>query len=139
MGPKTLLYLPLTVRWASDWAMHCIQAQWSIVRGPATRLMMILGKTQVIFAATEKCDEEAYQILGIKHDATVEEITRAHRSLHPDQGGSTYLAAQINRAKEVFSQASLRQRSNLAAGAWIIIARNRVTEGRVVWRKFACV
>ena len=47
---------------------------------------------------------EAREILGVKADASREEIIKAHRRMmqkvHPDRGGTDYLAAQLNQAKD---------------------------------------
>jgi len=47
---------------------------------------------------------QAREILGVKANASKEEIIRAHKHMmqkvHPDRGGSDFLAAQINQAKD---------------------------------------
>lgn len=49
--------------------------------------------------------EQAREILGVDEGATRKQVIDAYkeliRKIHPDQGGSDYLAAQVNRAKEI--------------------------------------
>jgi DnaJ domain len=64
-------------------------------------------KTQSSGTATMSRDE-AFAVLGLKPDATQDDIKNAHRRLmkefHPDRGGSDYLAAKINQAKDLLAQ-----------------------------------
>jgi hypothetical protein len=74
----------------AGWREH---AQGDAAAGPRSR------------SSGKMTEEEAYQILGLQHGASADDVAKAHRALmkklHPDQGGSTYLAARVNEAKEV--------------------------------------
>lgn len=77
-----------------DW-----RAQWNSGGGhPATT------------TSTRMTRAEALAILGLKEGASQDDIRAAHRRLmktaHPDLGGSDYLAAKINEAKEFLLLAS---------------------------------
>lgn len=74
--------------------------------GPGWREQMHNADSAVPNAAsTVMSRAEACQILGVSSDATEVQIEAAYRRLmqrlHPDHGGSAYLAAQLNRAREL--------------------------------------
>ncbi|MEC7442012.1 MAG: hypothetical protein VYA19_04585 [Pseudomonadota bacterium] len=58
--------------------------------------------------SSEMSIDQALEILGLATNPSKSQIIEAHRRLivanHPDRGGSTFLASQINKAKEVLLQ-----------------------------------
>ena len=63
---------------------------------------------QASFDDAEMTADQARAALGVAAGASAREIREAHRRMkiaHPDRGGSSYLATQINRAEDVLLDA----------------------------------
>lgn len=58
----------------------------------------------MIFLEEKMTKREAALILGVRESASIERIKDAHRRIlinnHPDRGGSPYIAAKVNEAKD---------------------------------------
>jgi len=93
--------LPSFLRYAPQ-----LQRLWSLFRGGGEDWRQPSGDSSRRGEKFTKA--EALEVLGLKPGATEEEIILAHRKLiaklHPDKGGSDYLAAKINLAKQVLLQ-----------------------------------
>ena len=63
------------------------------------------GSGRATAASPDMTVEEAWAILGLSAGADAEAIRAAHhrlmKQMHPDHGGTDYLATKINRARDV--------------------------------------
>ena len=66
------------------------------------------SKTSESFSAkvnTTLTEAEAWEILGLESGSSNEDIIQAHRmlmqKLHPDRGGSNYIATKLNLARDL--------------------------------------
>jgi hypothetical protein len=74
-------------------------------REPDWRAAGAAGEAHDAAGSAAMDEPTALAVLGLAAGATAAEIKAAHRrlmaGLHPDHGGSTYLASQINRARDI--------------------------------------
>jgi hypothetical protein len=72
--------------------------------GQAFRGENAQGNTNARGSDAALSEQEAYEILGLQRGAGEAEVVAAHRQLiartHPDSGGSGYLAARVNAARD---------------------------------------
>ncbi|WP_166257321.1 molecular chaperone DnaJ [Marinobacter salicampi] len=92
--PVLLKYLPALNRLFRTYKSH--GQQRSAGEGPGRQVPPVTGSMSV---------SEACEVLGVKPGCAEDEVVMAHRrlmqKLHPDRGGTDYLAAKLNEAKTV--------------------------------------
>jgi DnaJ family protein C protein 19 len=73
---------------------------WQAARGPR-----IGGAGPARRSSGPMTRQEAFEVLGLQPNASATEIREAHRRLmrgaHPDAGGSDWLAARVNQARDI--------------------------------------
>lgn len=79
--------------------------EWRSVAGAGPREETTGARGDSPWANTGMSADEACEILGVASDAKPEDIEHAYRrvmkSAHPDHGGSDWMAAKVNQAKDV--------------------------------------
>ncbi|MCL4765873.1 MAG: DnaJ domain-containing protein [Hyphomicrobiaceae bacterium] len=105
MSPAEMAMLWRDCRFADVQSAHIIEAYLDRAHPSWREDMARAGAEPGPAPGAAMSREEAYEVLGLRPGAGEEEIRRAHRELmlklHPDRGGSGYLAAKINLAKDV--------------------------------------
>lgn len=78
---------------------------WRSVAGAGPREETGRGRADSPWTQAGMSADEAREILGVEANATPDEIESAYRrvmkSAHPDHGGSDWMAAKVNQAKDV--------------------------------------
>lgn len=104
MAPAEIAQLWQDCRFADPQSAQIIEAYLDRVH-PTWREDMSRAEQPSAAPGGRMTRAQALQILGLAEGASEEDVRRAHRELmqklHPDRGGSSYLAAQINEAKAV--------------------------------------
>ncbi len=79
--------------------------EWRSVAGAGPREETAGARSESPWTKTSMSAEEACEILGVEPDATPQDIETAYRrvmkSAHPDHGGSDWMAAKVNQAKDL--------------------------------------
>jgi DnaJ family protein C protein 19 len=78
---------------------------WQAARGPRIGGGGASRQSSASRSSGPMTRQEAFEVLGLQPNASVTEIREAHRRLmrgaHPDAGGSDWLAARVNQARDI--------------------------------------